>query len=295
MSLKQIEANRNNSLKSTGPKTKEGKAAAKMNAMKHGILCKQAVMRGFCIQERPRHFKALRERFWEHYAPVGPAEETLVDEIVTTRWRLRRALTAETGEIAHSVDSGWWWRSRRGMSKAWEIWSGLSDPALKLMESSAGIYLIMQILARAWLRVKKDGELTEETLQCVAKEFYDKPNSIVEKLKDFRAVFDKNPDALDPDALKAKHQQDLEKYFADQFDDYLKLMLVSKEREKKQEQSLQMAAVLPSAKTVDKILRYETTLDRKLYRAMHELERLQRMRKGENVPPPLTMEVSHKC
>ena len=32
----------------------------------------------------------------------------LVDQIVTTHWRLRRALKAESGEIALSVDNGHW-------------------------------------------------------------------------------------------------------------------------------------------------------------------------------------------
>ena|SRR3989442_9356069 len=43
---------------------------------------------------------------------------------------------------------------------------------------------------------------------------------------------------------------------------------------------------LPPADATDKLLRYEAHLDRQLYRAMDQLERLQRQRKGEKVPPP---------
>jgi hypothetical protein len=46
---------------------------------------------------------------------------------------------------------------------------------------------------------------------------------------------------------------------------------------------------LPPADATDKVLRYEAHLDRQLYRAMDELERLQRRRRGENVPPPLNI------
>jgi hypothetical protein len=37
--------------------------------------------------------------------------------------------------------------------------------------------------------------------------------------------------------------------------------------------------------------RYETALENKLYRAMNQLERLQRMRKGETIPAPVTLGV----
>ncbi len=46
---------------------------------------------------------------------------------------------------------------------------------------------------------------------------------------------------------------------------------------------------LPTTDATDKILRYETHFDRQLYRAMDELERLQRQRRGETVPPPLNI------
>lgn len=54
----------------------------------------------------------------------------------------------------------------------------------------------------------------------------------------------------------------------------------------------QAADVLPSAETLDKLLRYETALQKKLFRAMNHLERLQRRRMGENIPAPVTMEIS---
>ena len=46
---------------------------------------------------------------------------------------------------------------------------------------------------------------------------------------------------------------------------------------------------LPPADATDKLLRYEAHLDRQVYRAMDQLERLQRQRKGENVPPPVNI------
>jgi hypothetical protein len=53
--------------------------------------------------------------------------------------------------------------------------------------------------------------------------------------------------------------------------------------------------VLPSAEVLEKILRYETALERQLFRATNQLERLQRRRQGENIPAPLTMEISARA
>lgn len=51
---------------------------------------------------------------------------------------------------------------------------------------------------------------------------------------------------------------------------------------------------LPPADATDKLLRYEAHLDRQLYRAMDQLERIQRQRRGENVPPPLNINLGRR-
>jgi hypothetical protein len=44
---------------------------------------------------------------------------------------------------------------------------------------------------------------------------------------------------------------------------------------------------------IDRIVRYQTTINRQLYQAINQLERLQRLRKGDHVPAPLSLQVSH--
>ena len=45
-SLRQIEANRRNAVNSTGPRTPEGKAVVARNALKHGLLSRELLVRG---------------------------------------------------------------------------------------------------------------------------------------------------------------------------------------------------------------------------------------------------------
>jgi hypothetical protein len=61
------------------------------------------------------------------------------------------------------------------------------------------------------------------------------------------------------------------------------------EREDLQRDAEARSFSLPPVDATDKLLRYEAHLDRQLYRAMDQLERLQRQRKGEKVHPPLNI------
>lgn len=46
---------------------------------------------------------------------------------------------------------------------------------------------------------------------------------------------------------------------------------------------------IPNPEALDRILRYESTIERYLNRAMERLDRLQRRRRGEAIPPPLSV------
>ncbi len=45
-------------------------------------------------------------------------------------------------------------------------------------------------------------------------------------------------------------------------------------------------------RNMDTLLRYETANERQLYRAIDQLERLQRQRAGDYVPPPVKLGIS---
>ncbi len=44
-----------------------------------------------------------------------------------------------------------------------------------------------------------------------------------------------------------------------------------------------------------KLARYDTAIERSLFRALHELQRLQQARAGEPVPPPAVVDVDVHC
>ncbi len=93
----QIEANRANAQKSTGPRTPEGKALVSQNAITHGLLARAGVLPG----EEEHEFAAHREGLLKQLRPGAPLEEVLADRIVDLSWRLQRA--ARDQEVAYAA------------------------------------------------------------------------------------------------------------------------------------------------------------------------------------------------
>ena len=89
--LKQIEANRLNAQKSTGPTSAEGKAAVRFNALKSGIHAQSQVIPG----EDPAVLALLIAEYYDRYQPATPEVRALVDTLITAEWLQRRFRTLE--------------------------------------------------------------------------------------------------------------------------------------------------------------------------------------------------------
>jgi hypothetical protein len=83
----QVNANRQNAQKSTGPKTPEGKTTVSQNATKHGLLSHRDVI----SSESQAEFDLHRDQFLEELNPETPIQSFLADRIVSLSWRLKRA------------------------------------------------------------------------------------------------------------------------------------------------------------------------------------------------------------
>src|SRR4051794_15526250 len=90
VSPRQLEANRRNSLESTGPKTIRGKDLASRNAFRHGLLSTEIVIETGDGKESREEFDALLNGLQDEYSPEGTMENLLVERIACCFWRLRR-------------------------------------------------------------------------------------------------------------------------------------------------------------------------------------------------------------
>jgi hypothetical protein len=92
-SLKQIEANRTNARKSTGPITDEGKQRSRCNAVRHGLTADTVIG----ALEDAEDYEAFEDSIIADYDAQSAVERELVRRLAGLLWRLRRATTTETG------------------------------------------------------------------------------------------------------------------------------------------------------------------------------------------------------
>jgi hypothetical protein len=80
---------------STGPRTAQGKAASRYNAIKHGFFARDVVNPCLDGHHRVAEFSQLLRDLIDDFQPQGVFETLLVEEIAACCWRLRRALRTE--------------------------------------------------------------------------------------------------------------------------------------------------------------------------------------------------------
>jgi len=87
--------------KQTGPRTAEGKAACRFNALKHGIYSEQQIM----FDESAQDLAELTAEYHEQHNPSNATERELVDTLVHNEWRLRRMRRVEAVLWEHAANS----------------------------------------------------------------------------------------------------------------------------------------------------------------------------------------------
>jgi hypothetical protein len=92
-SLEQIESNRRNALRSTGPKTETGKQRSSKNAVRHGLTAETVIE----PLEDSEDYKAFEQAVTADYDAETAVERELVLRLASLLWRLRRSTSIETG------------------------------------------------------------------------------------------------------------------------------------------------------------------------------------------------------
>jgi hypothetical protein len=250
ISEKQLEANRRNASQSTGPKTEAGKQASRMNAVTHGLLAKAVVITAGDYQEDEQEFGQLLEDLREQFTPVGVAEDLEVQKIALCYWRKMRAVRYEHGAIRQRTGD---MREREERRHEQHVDSALKFAA-NLEGTAHGIQYLIDYLE--WVKQEVlDGPLSAESQEWLEQHF--------------------------PDEFAAP-EDTLDRQRTDKIDEQLRRLSRLREKvaatEELNLESKLRAAALPGPGAVDKLIRYETSNDRELDRALTRLERMQERR-----------------
>jgi len=238
-SEKQLAANRRNAQSSTGPRTPEGKARSRWNALKHGVLSKSLIPEPLAEQESRRDYSRLLDALREDLGCATALEEMLVERIAACYWRLGRLTRAEAGAVAQ----------RRLKARDWN-----AD-------------------LRASRRSRGELSLAEQLVEAIGNALGD-----IDRLRSIMTALDPAHSSLPADELRSCAELARREYEIDIMNDHLLRDRIDDD-----------VASIPRLDDAHSFARYETHLERRLYRALEELERLQRHRLRQAPGAPLDL------
>ena len=316
-SKRQVAANRRNASKATGPRTPEGKARSSLNALSHGILSHAPIV---AIVETPEQWEAHREAIVSALQPANHLEALLVERIALQAWRLARVARYESERLSgHQEKINDDVAQERLMSAGYMLQAG-SDLPEYMGDSPDDLEAFAEMDRAAWEGVDAfvhaiaDGDLelatvAHDTAFWTAIAAARLVGSALELdsmvLGDGRRVGEvtareewTGPIAWEVLGLLARESEPPE-------EDPIHLLTkahtkaretleaVEQERDKARAEVARRRAdsMIPAAHIAQQIVRYESHLERSLYRTLHELQRLQAARSGGTFPLPVAVDV----
>jgi hypothetical protein len=279
--------------KSTGPRTEPGKKRSSQNALKSGIFSRVILLKG----ESNLEYQSLLKGLWKSLQPEGKLEDILVEKLATTLWRHQRLLIAEAAEVRKNsefpeVNSPQLERIQMGMPLEYV---GLISKAYDrdILERC------LELLTELEQGIDTNG-FDEELDGLLLRTIYGDPNRRHIRL----TLQDKYSNWLDT-ARVDEEERAREGYATPENCKQNVLLLISAEivslkQDQKKRESIKsertkleiLRQSVPDSRGLDRLLRYETHLSREIDRILNRLERLQRIRKGQPLPPQVDVKIS---
>ena len=275
LSLHKLSANRRNAQLSTGPKTALGKGKSALNAVKHGIFTKECLKD--ISDEEARDYETLRLGIFESLMPKDAMQAILCEKISVDIWRLRKVLAFEQGamqlEILNLDTSG----SPVDLSRR-EVLVGHLESYKSELKNLNQLKNLINNDALDNLS-ELSGEIYEllfEVIQSVKQRFpeiYEKVEidylHECENLRDFCEQNDIEIETFKQDLLdrienKLRSGSNMPNYYENNLQEF-----------DHKHSIYESVAQLPSAENTDKVIRYETHLQRSIEKNLRLLRSLQ--------------------
>jgi hypothetical protein len=291
---KQIATNRANARRSSGPITAAGKAKASRNALKHGLLAKEIVIDDGEGAESREEFDSVLLALTDRFDSQGPLEEMLVEKIAVAYWRMRRAYRFEVGLVRKKLDNT---RDQYYHGDPLEIGNKekRDDEIDARIAEAQRLHRDWQDDKKWFTKMHKDGNDLAEIY-----DFEDNWDWVCEQASEFVDESTYTPAALRAALREAGWSDDRiwqchigicaeqMESLAQQIQDLQK----KKQSNRLAVQVRKKLGAVPGGYELDQLLKYEGSIERQFYKAVDQLERLQRMRAGDNVPAPISIDLA---
>jgi hypothetical protein len=274
-----VAANKANARKSTGPRTELGRSHSRRNAVKHSVFANVSRISMMVLGEDPANYKKLRECLRRVFQPQDGFEQMLVEDMAEIRWRRRRVIRAEVGILVvknlqfeeqqeRYVDA----RERRRV--------GLSG----LTPSISNFCQIIRCLKALKDSIESEG-FNEGNLTYLNIVYGDECAGHGRDLLDlFKRGCQEAREAKDGTATAAEEAEKTREYFLQLLEKKISSVDVRIQiliaREINEFNPYGDSRLLPSQEDLDKIARYETSLERQFERKLQQLVAWRRA-KGE--------------
>ncbi len=280
--------------KALGPRTQQGKQKSSRNATKHGVFSKVIILDSESKAEYEELLAGLRETL----QPEGALEELLVEKLATTAWRQRRLLLAESAEIRKNtefVESDQRDQEREAAERLWSM-SGLlcGRGLIGNTHNRHVVEYCLEWLANLRKGIEDVGFRPDRDALILRKLYGDRDLSRLGT-----DLYDSYETCLQM-AETPEEERERKGYFSPAAYRHIVMERIDKEirrikRDQKARASVEAARTqleivcrnVPDGPGLDRLLRYEASLERSFDRTLSQLERLQRMRLGQPVAPEL--------
>jgi len=233
---------------------------------------------------------------------MGHSEIQLVEQIALAEWRLRRVIRAERGEIQAQMPSSTsdFDNFEKEIKEATKLFPARLPEILS--ESTMGIVLQRRKVEDVLDELEREGTVSEETCQLLGRLFGDESDSPATILNTLfseeipEGEEDGSESESEPTAKTDKPRPDPKAAAREHLETVLKDLDRRAQKLYKQEQiNLEIARqrlIIPQSFALERIRRYETGIKREMRHDIDQLERLQRRRRGEPLPPTVNVNVS---
>lgn len=286
--------------RSTGPRTEFGKRRSSGNAIKHGLFARVTVLKGESLAE----FQLLHSRLCDAQRPVGGLEELLVEKLASEFWRHGRLLGAEGGEIRKKIEALESCQRIAEERKATEIdpaFLGDPGPLIERIEQADVCAYCKELLTELAQGIETNGFNKQRDVSVLDK-IYGKREALSEEtLVDVYVCWSTTAELSDEERQRKGYAT------PEQCRQYILIAIRKEIPRLERVGSFKRAAASAAARqakvelltsnildgpVLDRILRAQASIERAIDRTLNRLERLQRMRLGQSVPPPIKVDSS---